>query len=143
MPLISKTETIKAPAERVFEVLSDPTLASELNPNLTITSYTPAAIGGFDNTWEYKMAGMKFTGETKMVEVNPPYRTVYETSGGLPSTWRWQLTNTGELTEVSVELDYTIPGVLNNPLTRPILERQNEKVLENQLANLKRISETR
>ena len=142
MPVIIKSATIQAPPERVFEVLADPTLASEMNPDLTIISYTPSPIGGFDNTWEYKMSGFKFKGDTKMRVVEKPYNTTYETTGDLPSTWKWQLESQGEATTVRVELDYKIPGILNNPLTRPMVERTNEKVITNQIANLKRLSET-
>src|SRR4051794_33108918 len=104
MPVIKKSATIQAPAERVFEVLADPTLASKLNPDLTITSYTPSAIGGFDNTWEYKMSGFKFKGDTHMLVVEIPYIATYETTGDLPSRWSWQLEKQGEATIVKVEL---------------------------------------
>lgn len=141
MPIIKKSATIQAPAERVFEVLADPKLQSQLNPDLTITSFTPSAIGGFDNTWEYKMSGFKFKGDTHMLVVEKPYVATYETTGDLPSQWSWQLESQGNTTAVKVELDYKIPGMLNNPLIRPMVERTNEKVITNQLANLKRLSE--
>jgi uncharacterized protein YndB with AHSA1/START domain len=141
MPVINKSTTINATPERVFEILADPELASQLNPDLNIVSYTPSAIGGFDNSWEYKMSGLKFKGTTRMLVVEKPYNTVYETIGDLPSRWTWQLERQGDATMVKVELDYKIPGMLNNPLLRPVAERTNEKVITNQLANLKRLSE--
>lgn len=143
MPVIKKSTAVQAPAERVFEILADPTLAHDLNPDLVLTSYTPSAVGGFDNTWEYKMSGLKFKGQTRMLVVDRPFVTIYETTGDLPSRWSWHLQSQGDTTEVQVELDYTVPGLLNNPLTRPAVERGNEKVITNQLANLKRLSESR
>lgn len=141
MPLIKKTTAVQAPAERIFGILADPERAQELNPDLVLTSYTPSTIGGFDNTWEYRMSGFKFKGNTRMLVVEKPFVAIYETTGDLPSRWSWHLQSQGDATEVQVELDYTIPGMLNNPLTRPTVERTNEKVITNQLANLKRLSE--
>jgi hypothetical protein len=142
MPVIKKSSTVQAPAERIFGILADPQLAHDLNPDLVLTSYTPSAIGGFDNTWEYKMSGFKFKGNTKMLVVERPYVAVYETTGDLPSRWSWHLQSQGDTTLVEVELDYTIPKMLNNPLLRPTVEKTNEKVITNQVANLKRLSET-
>ena len=59
MTLIQKSITINAPAEKVWEILDDMSLQSELNPNLKILSHTPAPVGGQNTTWEYKMAGMR------------------------------------------------------------------------------------
>ncbi|MBN9391611.1 MAG: SRPBCC family protein [Chloroflexi bacterium] len=142
MPVIKKSTAVTAPAERVFEILADPKLAHELNPDLVLTSYTPSTIGGFDNSWEYKMSGLKFKGTTRMLVVERPFVAIYETTGDLPSRWSWHLQSQGETTLVEVELDYTIPKLLNNPLLRPSVEKTNEKVITNQVANLKRLSET-
>jgi uncharacterized membrane protein len=140
---LTKNITIQAPAEKIFAVLIDPERASEMNPDLKLLSYTPAAIGGHDNTWEYKMGGMTFNGETRMKVYDAPRRAVYETSGGIPSTWEWSLAEIGDAVQVSLSLDYTMPGSLLGAIANKLLlERQNEKVIENQLANLKRMAES-
>ncbi len=142
MTHIEKSVVINTPAEKIYDILNDPTRASELNPNLTLLSYTPAAIGGYDNTWEYKMAGRKFSGETKIVEFQPPHRMVYDTTGGIPSHWVWSLQSQEGGAKVSLSLDYTMPGsLLGAVVDKLVIERQNEKEIENQLANLKRASE--
>jgi uncharacterized membrane protein len=87
------------------------------------------------------MSGFKFKGNTRMLTVEKPFIATYETTGDLPSRWSWQLERQGDATGVKVELDYTIPRMLNNPLLRPVVERTNEKVITNQLATLKRLSE--
>lgn len=140
---ISKEVLIKASPERIYKVIEDPALASELNPNLTLLSTTPSPVGGFDNTWEYRMSGMKFNGETKITIAQRPYQTVYETTGGVPSTWAWRLQPEGEYTRVSLSLDYKMPGsFFGGAFNKLVLERQNNKDIETQLANLQRLSES-
>jgi len=142
MSHIEKSAVINAPAEKVFDILNDPTRASELNPNLTLLTYTPAAMGGYDNTWEYGMAGRKFSGETKIVEFQRPQRIAWSTAGGIPSHWVWTVQPQGSGVKVSLSLDYTMPGsLLGAVVDKLVVERQNEKEIENQLANLKRASE--
>jgi uncharacterized membrane protein len=142
MSHIEKSTVINAPAEKVFDLLNDPARAGELNPNLTLLTYTPAAMGGYDNTWEYKMAGRKFSGETKIVKFQPPHRMVYATTGGIPSHWVWTVQPQGSGVKVFLSLDYTMPGsLLGAVVDKLVVERQNEKEIENQLANLKRASE--
>jgi uncharacterized membrane protein len=144
MTRIEKDIVINASAEKVFDILDDPNRASEMNPDLTLLSYTPAERGGYDNTWEYKMAGMKFAGESHMKAYEKPRLIVFETTGGIPSRWEWTLEPQGPTTtRVSLSLDYTMPGSLVGAIANKlVVERQNEKAIENQLANLKRMSES-
>jgi uncharacterized membrane protein len=143
MSHIEKSIVINARAERIFDILNDPDRASEMNPELTLLSHSSASIGGFNSTWEYKMAGKKFSGETKVVAYEKPKRLVLETSGGIPSHWEWILESEDFITtDVSLSLDYTMPGSLLGAIANKLLvERQNEKVIEHQLNNLKRMSE--
>lgn len=143
MSHIEKSTLISAPAEMIFAILNDPARASELNPDLTLLSHSPSAVGGHDNTWEFKMAGRKFSGETKIREYEEPHHLVFDTSGGIPSHWEWRLEPQGKATQVSLSLDYTVPGsLLGAALDKLVIERQNEKAIDNQLANLKRMSES-
>ena len=142
MTLIQKSVTINAPAERVWEILNDMGLQSELNHNLTILSHTPALLGGNDSTWEYKMAGMKFSGKTTITEFVRPMREAYDTKGGIDSHWEWTLTEQRGATEMSLKLTYTMPGsFLGAAFNKLVIQGQNEKDAEGELANLKRLAE--
>ena len=143
MSYISKSAIINAPAEKIFTLLTDPTLQNKMNPDFTVLTYTPSAIGGYDNTWNYKVAGMNFSGESKIAAYEPPSRLVFDTTGGIPSHWEWTLQPQGTSTNVSLSLDYTMPGSLFGEFFNKLLiERQNEKVVERQIKNLKRMSES-
>ncbi len=142
MTVIQKSITINAPAEKIFDILENMELQTELNPNLKILSYSPAPIGGVNTKWEYKMAGMKFNGETTMREYDRPRREVFDSKGGIDSRWEWTLTSQGDATEVSLRLEYTMPGsFLGAAFNKLLIEGQNEKDIEGQLANLKRLAE--
>ncbi len=142
MTVIQKSITINAPAENVFDTLDNMELQSELNPNLKILAYTPSPVGGHNTKWEYKMAGMKFTGETMVREYERPKREVFDSKGGIDSRWEWTLTSQGATTEVSLRLEYTMPGsFLGAAFNKLLIAGQNEKDIEGQLANLKRLAE--
>ncbi|MDX1520517.1 MAG: SRPBCC family protein [Anaerolineae bacterium] len=143
MSHIARNITVHSRAEKVFDLINDPDRAGEMNPQLKLLSHSPSQIGGYDSTWEYKMAGKKFSGNTKVTEYKKPKRVVFETTGGIPSHWEWTLTSEDFMTtDVSLSLDYTVPGSLLGAIAdKLVIERQNEKVIEQQLANLKRMAE--
>jgi carbon monoxide dehydrogenase subunit G len=143
MSHIEKTALVHAPADRIFALLIDPARASDLNPELKLLSQQPSAVGGYDSTWEYKMAGVTFSGATTMIECVPPRQMILKTTGGIPSTWVFTLEPQGDATQVTVELDYVMPGaLLGKAVDKLVLERQNEKSIERYSGNLKRIAES-
>jgi uncharacterized membrane protein len=142
MTLIQKSVTINAPVDQVRSILEDPERQSELNPNLKLLSYRPSPLGFYDTTWEYKMAGMKLSGESTVTAYEPGKRIVFESKGGIASHWEWTITAEARTTQVSLALTYTMPGsLLGAAFNKLVIEGQNEKDIEGQLANLKRLAE--
>jgi uncharacterized membrane protein len=143
MTLIQKSVTINAPVENVLAILEDPERQSELNPNLKLLSSRPSPLGFYDTIWEYTMAGMKFSGQSTVTAYEKGKRIVFEGKGGIDSRWEWTINAQGSTTLVSLALTYTMPGsFLGAALNKLVIERQNEKDIEGQLANLKRLSES-
>ncbi|MGO8949582.1 MAG: SRPBCC family protein [Ktedonobacterales bacterium] len=143
MTLIQKSVTINAPVDKVLSILEDPERQSELNPNLKLLSYRPSPLGFYDTQWEYKMAGMKFSGESTVIAYEQGKRIVYESKGGIDSHWEWTINAQGNITQVALALTYTMPGsLLGAALNKLVIEGQNEKDIEGELANLKRLSES-
>lgn len=143
MTLIQKSVTINAPVENVLAILEDPERQSELNPNLKLLSSRPSPLGFYDTTWEYTMAGMKFSGESTVTAYEKGKHIVFESKGGIDSRWEWTINAAGSTTLVSLVLTYTMPGsFLGAALNKLVIERQNEKDIERQLANLKRLVES-
>jgi uncharacterized membrane protein len=142
MTLIQKSVTINAPVDTVLAILEDPERQSELNPNLKLLSYTPSPLGFYDATWEYKMAGMKLSGESTVIAYEQGKRIVFESKGGIDSRWEWTINAQGDTTQVSLALTYTMPGsLLGAAINKLVIEGQNEKDIEGELATLKRLSE--
>jgi uncharacterized membrane protein len=142
MTLIQKSVTIDAPVDTVLAILEDPERQSELNPNLKLLSHRPSPLGFYDTTWEYKMAGVKFTGESTVTAYERGKRIVFESKGGIDSRWEWTI-NAEANTQVSLALTYTMPGsFLGAAFNKLVIEGQNEKDIERELATLKRLSES-
>jgi uncharacterized membrane protein len=143
MTLIQKSVTINAPVDSVLAILEDPERQNELNPNLKLLSHKPSPLGYFDTTWEYKMAGVKFSGESTVTAYEKGKRIVFESKGGIASRWEWAISAQGSITTVSLALNYTMPGsFLGAAFNKLVIEGQNEKDIEGELANLKRLSES-
>lgn len=87
--------------------------------------------------WQYKMSGASFEGSAEITEASPE-RIVLSTSGGIPSTWVYELTPADGGTHLKLSIDYTVPGsVLGAIADKLLVERQNQKEIKQTLANLK------
>ncbi len=63
MAKVKKTITIKAPAEKVFGFISEPTHLPEIWPSLVeVKDVKRLPNGGTSNRWIYKMAGIRLEG---------------------------------------------------------------------------------
>lgn len=143
MTLIQKSITINASIDTVLAILEDPERQNDLNPNLKLLSHHPSPLGYFDTTWEYKMAGMKFTGESTVTAYERGKRIVFESKGGIDSRWEWTINAQESTTEVLLALTYTMPGsFLGAAFNKLVIEGQNEKDIERELATLKRLAES-
>ncbi len=86
--------------------------------------------------WAYKMVGMRFEGETTCTEHAPNERTVFQTTGGIPSTWTWTYTPEDEQTRIDLTVEYTVPVPVLGRLAEALVVRQNERELELAMTNI-------
>lgn len=141
MPTIRKSIAIRAPVDRVFEYVGDPTNLPEIWPSLVaVTNVEPHPAGpSFD--WDYKLLGLRVHGHTEPVERIQNARLVTHSVTGIPTTFRWTYGSRGEETEVTLEVDYELPVLGRFALG--IVGRVNEREAYLLLANLKRRMEAR
>lgn len=137
---IRKSTTICATAECVFDLLADPNHFNKVNPDLTITDATPSPLGGFDMWWEARIGGMTLSGESKVMRFERPTQLIIDTTGGVPSHWVWSLQPNGHDVRLELTLEYTVPKPL--AFMGKLLDKQNEKTVETQVANLKKLAES-
>jgi len=138
MAKIEKSIFINASVEKVFDFMLEPTNILEIWPSmLEVKNVQSLPNGGYRYDWVYKMAGMRFEGQTETTEVIQNQRVVAKNESGIPSTFIWTYQPEDGGTRVTVNVDYTIPGAALGKLAEPIIHKMNEHEGETLLANLK------
>ena len=133
-----KTINIKAPVEKVFDYISEPTNLPEIWPSLVeIKDVQKLPSGGTRNRWVYKMAGILLEGTSEETEYVPNQRIVSKTKGGVESTQTWMFQPEAGGTKVTLEVEYTVPIPVLGKLAEAIIVKMNEHEGELILANLK------
>lgn len=143
MAKIERTATINAPVEKVFGFLAEPTNMPEIWPSMIEVKdvkQTPQHIGDTFH-WVYKMAGMRFEGDSKVTEFVPNERLVTKGSGSIPSTFVYTFKREDGHTLLHEEVEYTIPNKLLGKLAEPIVLKVNEHEADALVANLKAVLE--
>ncbi|MFH1859046.1 MAG: SRPBCC family protein [Patescibacteria group bacterium] len=133
-----KTINIKAPVEKVFDYISEPTNLPEIWPSLVeVKDVQKLPSGGTRNRWVYKMAGILLKGTGEDTEYVPNQRLVSKTKGGVESTQTWMFQPEAGGTKVTFEVEYTVPIPVLGKLAEAIIVKMNEHEGELILANLK------
>lgn len=135
MPTIHRSIRIHAPITRVFDYVADPTHLPEIWPSLVdVRNVVPHTEGNsFD--WVYKLLGMRIRGHSEPVELVINERQVTRSERGIPNTFRWSYATRANDTEVTLDVDYTVP--VPGRMAERIVTRINERDAETLLANLK------
>lgn len=138
MVKLQKSITINAPVEKVFAYMSDPNNLPEIWPSMIeVKDVRPAATGGYNFGWVYKMAGMRFDGESETTEEVPNQRTVTKGTKGIESLFVWEYAPENGGTKLTVEIEYNVPVPLLGKLAEAFIIKQNEHEADTLLSNLK------
>ena len=138
MVKIDRTITIKAPVEKVFNYMTEPTDLPEIWPSMVETrDVKKLPNGGTNFHWIYKMAGMRFEGDNETKEFVPNQHVVTENKGSIPSTFDWTYQPDAGGTKLTVHAEYTVPVPLLGKLAEPFIVRLNENEMDTLLSNLK------
>ena len=137
MTKIKKSIQINAPLEEVFEYFANPENLPEIWPSMLEVSNVVRHNGTGSFDWIYKMAGMRFNGHSEVVELEANERMVTRSKKGIATTVSSTYTRVGNMTKVSVEIDYEIPGRLLRKMADPIVRRLNDRETSTLLSNLK------
>jgi len=142
MSKISREIHIKAPVEKVFDLLYDPNNLPEIWPNLIdVNKVKESNLGGFDYGWVYKMSDLQIEGKTKVMEFLTNRRLVTKSTKGLQGTTTWDLHSDGEETHLVFEMQYEIPPSLLKGRSEQTLIENSEHDVEAMLENLKQKAE--
>ena len=138
MAKIEKTIIIHAPADKIFNFMTNPHNLLEIWPAMVeIKDVKKNPKGGMDFGWVYKMAGMRFEGysETSDFTLNKHYMT--HSKKGIESTFKWDYEPIPEGTRLHVEVEYKVPIPLVGKLAEAVITKQNDHEATVLLTNLK------
>ena len=144
MATIHKAIDIDAPAERVFEMLTDPKRILDYAPGVISVEdirQTEQHLGdSFRAT--YSVLGVHFPMTFTATEYEQPTRLTTRFEGGMKGTWSWLLEPRGTSTHLTTSMEYEMAGgMLGKAMNAVLVERMNEKNAERLLENLKLVSE--
>lgn len=139
MAKIGRSYTINAPVEKIFAYIEDPMSQPEWLPGIMeVKDVTRTGQGvGSHHRWAYKMAGLRFEGESTATEYVPNRRIVSQSKGGIASTWTWSFEPHNGGTKVNLVVEYTIPVPVLGKLAEALVLRQNEREADLATANIK------
>jgi len=139
MAVVEKSIEINAPVEKVFSYLEDAESNVEWLPGMMEVkdvNKTKDYVGTHFR-WVYKMAGLRFEGETTVIEHIPNNKVVTQTKGGIHSTWNFAFEPKGGGTKLTIKVDYKIPIPVLGKLAEALVLKQNEREASMALSNIK------
>jgi uncharacterized membrane protein len=138
MAKLEKSVTIKAPVEKVFDFMADPKNLPEVWPSMVeVRGVQPSPTGGYNFSWTYKMAGMRFEGASETTGFIANKHNVTESKKGIQSKFTWDYQPEAGGTKLTVQVEYTVPIPLLGKLAEAFIIKQNEHESDVLLANLK------
>src|ERR687885_469628 len=143
MAEIHKSVSIDAPAERVFDLLDDPSAIPSYTPNVERVEDVRQTEQRIGDTFRviYKAVGMTFAEAFTITEHQRPTRLASRFENGMNGTFVYQVSPQGQQTTLTVDVRYDLPGgALGKAVDALLLERTNEKTMEKQLENLQELA---
>jgi coenzyme Q-binding protein COQ10 len=146
MAHIEKKTLINAPIDKVYAFARDPQKWNTWWIGLS----APDEINGKGEVGtmvkhRFMVAGLPFAVTTKvLIDRVGPKDALWkgQIEGPLAGQHEWKYNALGEKTEVFVKLDYTVPGkIIGKFADHTLIEKMQEKALENTLDNLKLLCE--
>jgi carbon monoxide dehydrogenase subunit G len=137
MASIKRSIAIQSTPERILGYVTEPRTLAEWIPSMVETRNIIGGGEGQQYEWTYKMAGLLLRGQTTVVEYEPSTRAVHQSIGTVSSTWTTTLTPRDGWTDVTMEVEYTVPIPVLGKLAEQLAIRRDARDLEIALTNLK------
>ncbi len=143
MAEIHKSTTVAEPVEKVFEIVDDPANFPKYVPNVHDVVDVRRSEGRIGDSFRviYKVLGVTFDEKFTVTDYERPNRIKSTFAGGMNGTFAWTFEPQGEGTKISVDVDYQLAGgPLGKAVDSLMLQRVNEKTIEDTLKNLGRVA---
>lgn len=144
MPTIHRSIAIDASPGQVMSVLTDPNRLPDYAAGVKnvdeIDEQEGVSGGSFRVT--YSVGGIPFHLRFHIAAYEPDSRVLSNFQGGLSGSFDWRAVPIDSGTELSLQIDYTVPGgPLSGIANRIVVERMNERNALQMLSRLKELSE--
>jgi ribosome-associated toxin RatA of RatAB toxin-antitoxin module len=143
MAEIHKSTTVAVPVDKGFEIVDDPANFPKYVPNVHDVVDIRRSAGRIGDTFRviYKVLGVTFDEKFTVTEYERPNRIKSTFSGGMTGTFAWTFEPLGEGSKINVDIDYQLAGgPLGKAVDSLMLQRVNEKTIEDTLQNLARLA---
>ena len=144
MPTIEQTILINAPVVKVYAMVANASNWTEYVTSLTDVSNvsSPGLEPGTTYDWEYRMLGVKLSGSGVVTENVFQKSFAMRMEGTIPMTEKYTMRELDGATELTVTIDYQMPGkVLEKIANSKLVEKLNKREGENVLAKVKLLCE--
>ena len=144
MPTIEQKININAPVSKVYDMIANASNWTEYVTSLTDVSNvsSPGLEPGTTYDWEYRMLGVKLSGTGVVTENISQHSFAMRMEGTIPMTEKYSLREVDGGTELSITIDYKMPGkVLEKIANSKLVEKLNIREGENVLAKVKLLCE--
>ena len=143
MAEIHKNTTVGEPVEKVFEIVDNPANFPKYVPNVRDVVDVRRSDGRIGDSFRviYKVLGVTFDETFTVTDYERPNRIKSTFAGGMTGTFAWTFEPQGEGTKINVDVEYQLAGgPLGKAVDTLMLERVNEKTIEDTLKNLGRVA---
>ncbi len=143
MAEIHKSTTVAAPVDKVFEIVDDPANFPKYVPNVQDVAEVLRSAGRIGDSFRviYRVLGVTFDEKFTVTDYERHHRITSTFSGGMTGTFAWTFEPQEDRTKINVHVDYQLAGgPLGKAVDSLMLQRVNEKTIEDTLQNLGRVA---
>lgn len=144
MSTVSKKVQINSPVSKVFGFVTDPENWTKYVTSLVEVKNvsSPNAEKGTTFNWTYRMLGMNFHGRGQVTENTKNKTFGLKMEGSFPIVESYSFSSVEKGTELSIEVQYEMPGKIMSVLSnKGLMEKINKKESDNVLSKIKMFCE--
>lgn len=125
----------------MFAYVDEPTNLAEWLPSIVEVRNVIGTGAGQQFEWTAKMLGRLLRGQSTVIEHAPNKCGVHQTIGMVSSTFGYFVEPHDEGTELTLEIEYSVPFHLGGRIAEHVLVRRNAREFQLALDNVKELME--
>ena len=142
MATVKESTVINAPPDRVFAYVTEPATMSEWLAKMVEVRNVVGTGEGQQYEWTYKYVGLLLRGQSVVVQHVPNALAVTQSIGTIASTWTFNIEPHEEGTNLTIEVEYSVPIPVLGKIAEHIAVRRDARDLETSLTNVKETLES-